>query len=228
MKISIVLLLFSSVICVNTSCKKDAIEYRPGDPGDPVIPDTRVMENRPPAANAGVDLIVELQVNETFLNGSCSYWKNKPEIFKWAKVSGPGSYNLENENAMRTKLSGMEKGIYQFEFTVTDPTGLYDTDTILVIVGEISANPTEVIFKDVNWTQSGLLWGSLAEVKNIYNDLPVGSVFKVFILADSLLDWSELAQNSDTENYTFFLKDGHLYIYSNYSESGAANIKVVY
>ena len=135
---------------------------------------------------------------------------------------------LINKNALSTKLSGLEKGIYQFEFMVIDASGLFDKDTMMVIAGDISSNPRDTVFNDVGWSNGGLLWGSKAEVKNIYNYLPPGSVFRVYLQASHLSDWTELKQLSGNDYYDFFLRDGNLYIYSNFDESTKANIKIVY
>ena len=233
-------ILFAAVVLIYAAgaCKKDSVNPRPAisAPTDSTSnsPDSSSGSsggstvNYPPDANAGVDLMVELRVNEGFLNGSCSDFESAITGFGWTKVSGPDSYILGNKNALSTKLSGLEKGIYQFEFMVIDGSGLFDKDTMMVIAGDISSNPRDTVFNDVGWSNGGLLWGSKAEVKNIYNYLPPGSVFRVYLQASHLSDWTELKQLSGNDYYDFFLRDGNLYIYSNFDESTKANIKIVY
>jgi len=234
MKIPILLLLAISIVFANTGCEKDPLDRPvPADPSDTSlsIPDTSIISipaNTAPNANAGADRIVEFRANETFLSGSVSHWENDLKEFIWTKVSGPDSYTLENKNAMRTRLSGMEKGIYQFEFTVIDSSGLYDKDTMMVIVGEISADPKEMFFNDVTWSNDAVLWGSIVAVTNIYSFLRVGSVFKVYIQSTNLPAWTEVKQLDETDNYSFFLKDGNLHVYSQSDQSGVASIKIAY
>jgi len=230
MKISIVLLLVISIIRVNTGCKKETTTNGGLSPSNtnPTIPS--VSQNTPPIAHTSGDLIVDFQVNGTFMGGSCSDAENNIKGFSWTKISGPDRFTLENKDALGTKISGMEKGIYKFELTVTDSMGLYDKDTMMVIVGELSANPTDIIFKDISWEHGGLLWGTVAEVKNIYTYLPGGSIFKVYLQTTKLPDWTEIAQYDNQGNsiYAFFLKNGHLHVYSDHDESGVANLKIVY
>ena len=156
-------------------------------------------------ANAGGDIIV--WVNETELNGSYTDRENNIKDISWTKVSGPDSFKLENKSALHTKLTGLVKGIYQFELTVSDHFGLYDKDTVIVTVGDISAITKEIILKDLTWI---FPWYNNVEIQNFFSYVPRGNPFKIFIQRDYDSSWKEVPASipypyQTIEKYDYFI-----------------------
>ena len=94
--------------------------------------------NRPPVANAGADRTVTLPTNTVNLDGSASTDPdNNITSYLWTKISGPSTFNISNANAVQTQVTNLVQGIYQFELKVTDAGGLFDNDTVQLIVNTL-------------------------------------------------------------------------------------------
>ncbi len=152
----------------------------------------------------------------------------------WKKTAGPSSYILESPDLLKTKVSKLEKGVYEFEISVTDTYGYTAKETAKVTVGEISANPMEKIFINLNWSCP---WDCIIEIANITSQLPPGStIFKVYIQKTNSTNWVEIFRWStnpaNNPQYYYFLDNGHLiitpYNYDTFNEKDTHNIKIVY
>lgn len=242
MKIHSLLLCLSLIILVviNTGCKKDEVrtyysntEPNPvaPDTSDPVAPDTPVPvdPNTPLIAYAGSDRFVFWPVNSVQFNGFCSYSKSSIKEIFWSKISGPGSYVLEDVHALNPKVSLLEKGIYQFELVVEDLENNFDRDTMMVFIGEMPKDLEEIVFKDL---EQQCPWYCGVEIQNIYSHLPFGSVFKVYIDLYSSGNWIEVVHEpewTERNSYWFELYGGNLWIsYAGYDENVKPRVKVVY
>jgi hypothetical protein len=86
-------------------------------------------------ANAGPDQVITLPTDSVSLDGTSS---SDPDgrigSFLWTKISGPFAFSISNANAEQTPVADLAEGVYQFELKVTDAGGLFDTDTMQVIV----------------------------------------------------------------------------------------------
>ena len=106
--------------------------------------------NHPPVANAGPDQTITLPRNSVILDGSAS---RDPDYnstnYVWTKISGPSSFNIANANALKTEVTDLVGGVYQFELKITDIGGLASKDTIGI--GVIPTGATFIIFKDQVW-----------------------------------------------------------------------------
>ncbi|HEX7846814.1 MAG TPA: PKD domain-containing protein, partial [Chitinophagaceae bacterium] len=112
---------------------KDTMQVIVNDTGQP---------NSPPVANAGADQTITLPANTVNLNGSASSDPdNNISTYSWTKVSGPLSFTIVNTNAVQTQVTNLVEGVYQFELKVTDAGGLFDKDTLQVIVNPQSSSP---------------------------------------------------------------------------------------
>ena len=245
MKIPILLPLAVIVVFANTGCKKDQLEYRPGNPATPVIPTTG---NTAPVAYAGEDVFVLMPLNYAKLNGSASDAENNISKVKWAKISGPGSDIIEKQGSLDTKVKNLVKGVYHFELMVTDEMNLIDKDTMVVTVGEIPTTPTtptieigtnEIIFNDLAWI---FPWYNNVEIKNFTDYVPAGGLFKVFIQREYDLTWKEVLPWDSPSLpvgalYDYFIitgphsmyNDGSLYIsYYGSDVDDTPNVKIVY
>lgn len=95
---------------------------------------TEGISNRPPVANAGNDTTIQLQMNlAIILDGSKSVDPdNNIKNYAWKQISGPPASNISKPNSIKTEVSDLLQGIYQFELTVTDSGGLFSKDTMQV------------------------------------------------------------------------------------------------
>jgi hypothetical protein len=195
-------------------------------------------------AYAGENIMLELPLKETGLYGNY-WWNGGPQKFtistiNWVKVSGPTSIVIENKNALMTKVSGLEKGVYQFEFSITNTFGVTAKDTVAIIVGQLSSNPKEIIFKDLSWNFD-LVYNTI-EVKDFNLLVPSGAFFKVYVQKDKDSMWIEVKPVSlDTTvlDYEYFIEGrpsraggytfGSLYIfYYKGDVSDSPSVKIVY
>jgi hypothetical protein len=125
--------------------------------------------NKPPIAVAGTDQTITLPINSILLNGSASHDPDgQITVWQWAKISGPSSFAIVNENSIETQVNNLAEGVYQFELKVADNGGLSARDTVKVIVNDpahpnrppvANAGPDQEIILPVN---TALLDGSLS------------------------------------------------------------------
>jgi hypothetical protein len=204
----------------NTGCKKD--------------PPENSRSNTAPIAYAGGDVFVWSPLSESELNGSYSDYENDVKEVSWAKISGPNSYVLENKNSPHTKISGLEKGVYEFELTVTDKMNLYDKDTVVVTAGEIPVSPNEIIFRDLAWI---FPWYNNIEIENFASNIPPGSMFKIFIQREYDPEWKEVPPENVYGLYDYFIitgphdfyRNGSLYVtYYGFDVDDTPDVKIVF
>lgn len=180
--------------------------------------------NRSPIAIAGSDQTINLPTDSILLNGSGS---NDPDgritAFKWTKISGPSSFNIVSTNSVQAMVTNLTEGVYQFELTVTDSLGLFDKDTTTVTV--IKLYTSEIIFSNQYWQ---CWWGCWIEIPNLYNYLPFGTFFRVFIKRDNTNTWEEAINGSQT-GYGFGVdNNGLLIVYGENLGNDTPDIKIVY
>ncbi|MEO6637913.1 MAG: T9SS type A sorting domain-containing protein, partial [Ginsengibacter sp.] len=96
--------------------------------------------NIPPVANAGADITITLPVSIASLAGSGSDADGTISSYKWARISGPLSFNIVNQNSPVTDVSGLVQGVYIFVLRVTDNDGLKDYDSVVVTVNAPAVN----------------------------------------------------------------------------------------
>src|SRR5665213_2816392 len=91
-------------------------------------------DNQPPVAIAGNNQALTLPTNSITLAGSGSDADGTIKAYAWTKISGPSGSTIVNPNSANTIISGLVRGVYQFELTVTDNKGGIGTDTLQVRV----------------------------------------------------------------------------------------------
>ena len=99
--------------------------------------------NKPPAADAGINQVVTLPTNSTFLKGTGTDADGSVANYSWVKISGPALGVIVSPGNDSTTISNLEQGTYIFELTVTDNHGAISSDIVQVIVntGSIQAPP---------------------------------------------------------------------------------------
>ena len=76
---------------------------------------TTGLNNIPPIANAGPDLIVNLPVDSVQLDGSASHDPDGTIArYSWAKIGGPTQFALNSTSAVKPTVSNLYAGQYQF------------------------------------------------------------------------------------------------------------------
>jgi len=91
--------------------------------------------NKPPIANAGADQIITLPKDSVMLDGSASIDPDGTiTSYKWAKIAGPVSSNINKPDSSKTSVKTLVAGVYKFELTVIDNGGLSAKDTVQVMV----------------------------------------------------------------------------------------------
>ena len=114
-------------------------EFRVTDNNGATGRDTMVVTvnaaiNQLPAANAGIDQVITLPVNNVSLSGSGTDPDGTITGYHWVLVSGPAGSAFTNSSASATTVTGLTEGIYLFELMVTDNDGATDNDTMQLTV----------------------------------------------------------------------------------------------
>jgi len=92
------------------------------------------QKNISPNANAGPRQTIMLPVNSIILTGSATDSNGQITKYLWEKISGPSGFNIENPNSAVTNVTGLTKGTYQFQLTVTDDKGAIASSTVQIVV----------------------------------------------------------------------------------------------
>ncbi|MCO5240357.1 MAG: PKD domain-containing protein [Chitinophagaceae bacterium] len=89
----------------------------------------------PPIADAGNDQTIDLPVSSITLDGSNSVALAGSIVsYRWNKLSGPSGEKIATPTSVSTTVSGLIKGVYQFELKVTDNNGVSSTATVTITV----------------------------------------------------------------------------------------------
>ncbi len=185
---------------VSTGCKKEP-----------------VINSAPPTgtAMAGFDKWVPLPANFSVVYGFTSHAESTIESYFWKKISGPASYLIENPGSKHTKVTNLEKGTYEFEFTVTTKAGSPDKDTVSIHVYEPRiAGANEFIFKNLGWMCPV---GCRVDIENFNLYVPNGTAFKVFLKSANSTTWIEILNNRG-DKYFYEINNNDLAIDSYYPD----------
>jgi parallel beta-helix repeat protein len=88
-----------------------------------------------PLANAGPDQTITLPINSVILSGSASDSDGTITNYSWKQVAGPADGIIVNSDSAVTIVNELIPGNYQFEFSVTDNSGIVGKDTVDIVVG---------------------------------------------------------------------------------------------
>jgi hypothetical protein len=146
-RIIFVVFIYTATACI-VSCSK---EY---SCGNCLNGPTRVTG---PIARAGNDQQITLPINIVQVDGSAS---SSPDpfahlIYTWTKISGPASFNIAKQDAIKTSIGNLVAGIYQFELKVDDGKH-HSMDTLAILVLPKPVDPVPV------YDGVAIFWTSLA------------------------------------------------------------------
>jgi hypothetical protein len=106
-----------------------------------------------PVANAGSDQTVQLPASTFVLSGSGTTQNGTITGYLWTRISGPNVPAINNASSATTFVSGFIAGTYSFQLHVTNSSGLFANDTVVINVIGIQTitlqptnNPNEVHF----------------------------------------------------------------------------------
>ncbi|MBS1664283.1 MAG: T9SS type A sorting domain-containing protein [Bacteroidetes bacterium] len=88
----------------------------------------------PPSANAGTDVSITLPTSSVTLNGSGSETNGTIVGYTWTQVSGPSTAAFVSATSATTAATGLVQGVYTFQLTVKDNSGVTATDVVKVTV----------------------------------------------------------------------------------------------
>ena len=220
------------VLFLNTACTKEPVI---GSANTGIIinppPPPSLPFNTAPRASAGSDKMVFLPASICLFYAWASDSENNISTIAWEKISGPNSFLIENPSLLSPQIKNLVQGVYQFKLKVTDLYGLFIQDTVIVTVGQISTTPNEIFMHNLIWGTEGfngpLLWGSAIMIRNIYQYIPTGRVFKMFIRKGNSTSWEEILIG-DNALYSVHILNGTLGIWSSADETETVSIKLVY
>ena len=203
------------ILFVSTGCKKEpVINSAPLPVLPPPLPPPQPLNPvyTGPKVFAGSDKWVPLPANFSVVYGYASHAASTIESYFWKKISGPALYLIENAGSRVMKVTNLEKGTYEFEFTVTTKAGSPDKDTVSIHVYEPRiAGANEFIFKNLKWTCP---WSSCAVfIENFNLYVPNGILFKVFLKSANSDKWIELLNNRG-DKYVFLIYNNQFSIYA--------------
>jgi hypothetical protein len=157
-KLKNAILVLLAGISVFVSCKKEYLCENCGN--NPPVG----VQNKPPIAKAGADQTITLPIDSVLLDGSASTDPDGSiKSFNWEKISGPASFKILNADSVKTKVSQLVQGVYQFELNVTDNKGTNEKDTVQIIVND-PAQPNRPPVANAGNDQTTILPTNTAEL----------------------------------------------------------------
>lgn len=130
------------------------------------------------------------------------------QSFRWEKISGPESFEIENNDSLQTKAHQLIPGVYEFELTVTDIYGLKGKDTTKIIIEKNEdiqiINSNELIINNLQWISD---WNSKLEIKDFIYSFSPGSGFEVYLQRTTNGDWIPIPEykEGDFDEYNYYI-----------------------
>jgi hypothetical protein len=201
LKLAVLLLALGMIV---GSCKKVATN-RPNLTSNPT-------SNLLLVANGGDDQTITLPTDSAVLDASAS--KGAIRSFHWIEIAGPTSTNILNINPAKILVKPLVVGVYQFELTITDNSGVSAKDTVQIVV-EPDVKP---VFEG-EYRYDGLVWQyDVDGAANLYIGIepppePFFSDRPVEVLVKSETD------NEWTIDQLFHYPNSSAYVYSIYANT---------
>jgi C4-type Zn-finger protein len=91
--------------------------------------------NKAPVADAGSNQSITLPRNSVILDGSASNQADGViSTYHWDEKSGPSAFKFQDANSVKTKVTGLVKGVYIFTLTVENSKGISNSTDIVITV----------------------------------------------------------------------------------------------
>jgi predicted esterase len=94
-------------------------------------------QNKHPLANAGLDQTITLPINTIKLSGTGIDTDGNNVVYFWKQISGPVC-SIVNSSQPNTDVVNLQKGVYEFEFSISDDEGATATDIVIIVVNNPS------------------------------------------------------------------------------------------
>ena len=208
----ILCLLTSNLLIVSVGCEREpllgSISSQIYPPPPPPPPYQAIH------ADANMSFTIELPMNFGILNGYAYGRGSNGASYKWEKISGPASYFLETPDVLRTKVSNLEKGIYQFQLTATTNTGETSTDIMSLKVQDASSSNKQIFFWDLTWSCP---FGCSIMLGDISLYVPAGSNYDIYIRREFSSNWEAVVPDSTSSNarYVYSIWNGAVTVFDN-------------
>ncbi|KAG7271884.1 LOW QUALITY PROTEIN: hypothetical protein CRUP_036027 [Coryphaenoides rupestris] len=95
---------------------------------------TRQASDEPPRSDAGQDVVIRLPTDWAVLDGRDSLDDHGISRYEWTLVKGDPSVSMKVTHPGLLKISGLQRGEYTFQMTVTDSGGQKSSDNVSVTV----------------------------------------------------------------------------------------------
>ena len=223
----ILCLLTTTLLTVGVGCDKDTVPRNIPSAVYPPPPPPPVSQTI--YADANMNITIELPMNFAMLNGDVYGPGRNGASYKWEKVSGPASCFLETPDSLKTKVSNLEKGIYQFQLTAKTNAGQTSTDIMTLKVQDASSSNQQIFFWDLNWSCP---FGCSIMLGDISLYMPASSNYAIYIRREFSSTWElvVLDSASSTARYVYSIWDGQVSVfdYSNTESDDHPEIKIVF
>ncbi|XP_068609574.1 low-density lipoprotein receptor-related protein 11 [Brachionichthys hirsutus] len=90
--------------------------------------------DEPPRSDAGQDVVIQLPTDWAVLDGRDSVDDHGISHYEWTLVRGETAINMKVTHPGLLKISGLQRGVYAFQMTVTDTAGQKSSDNVSVTV----------------------------------------------------------------------------------------------
>ena len=87
-----------------------------------------------PVANAGADQSITLPANSVTLTGTGTETNGSIVSYLWNQSSGPSTATITTASQAKTSVTGLVAGVYTFQLTVTDNSGVKASDIVKITV----------------------------------------------------------------------------------------------
>lgn len=208
----ILCLLTSNLLIISVGCERETLTRRISSQIYPPPPPPPPYQ--PIYADANKSITIELPMNFCILNGDAYGPGRNGASYKWEEISGPASYFLETPDSLKTKVSNLEKGIYQFQLTVTTNTGETSTDIMTLKVQDASSSNKQIFFCDLNWSCP---FGCSIMLGDISLYMPAGSNYAIYIRREFSSNWEVVVPDSTSSNarYVYSIWNGAVTVFDN-------------
>jgi hypothetical protein len=206
---------------VNVSCNK------PIETPSTSLPTPTPIQNV--WTHANMNITIELPMNFTILNGRTTGPGATASKVKWEKISGPASYFLESPDSAKTKVTNLEKGVYEFKLSAINNTGQTSSDTMTLIVQDPTSPNRQIIFGSLNWSCPV---GCSVHIVDALSYLPSNGPFTLYIRREFSSNWELVVPefSSSSARFTYTVWGGHINVLeiSNVAATDHPEIKIVF